>query len=300
MNKAKIAAKYVLLSLAVLCALACRPASRPANAQQTTAPPDAAPSPAKARNAPATSAQTASTQGLRCLVKAYPDWLTAAEGNAVIWRDGTRMTYDDGQTKPDWETTLNRASLADQMTQCYAPGRKFQQPIPPDYDPGRARHEAFFLKMYGASAAEVQKKLVPVIWLPRHLNQKLMVSSVNGIAGKLQAVSDELDKLPDEFLPYFQNPGGTFNWRNIAGTTRLSTHSFGATIDINVKLSDYWRNDKPDANGKYAYRNKIPLEIVEIFERHGFIWGGKWYHYDTMHFEYRPELLVDECTCKAT
>jgi hypothetical protein len=35
----------------------------------------------------------------------------------------------------------------------------------------------------------------------------------------------------------------------------------------------------------------MPHEIVDIFERHGFIWGGKWYHYDTMHFEYRPELL---------
>jgi hypothetical protein len=29
-----------------------------------------------------------------------------------------------------------------------------------------------------------------------------------------------------------------------------------------------------------------------VFEKHGFIWGGKWYHYDTMHFEYRPELLL--------
>ena len=36
-----------------------------------------------------------------------------------------------------------------------------------------------------------------------------------------------------------------------------------------------------------------PIHIVEIFEQYGFIWGGKWYHYDTMHFEYRPELLVD-------
>ena len=43
--------------------------------------------------------------------------------------------------------------------------------------------------------------------------------------------------------------------------------------------------DKLDA-GTYD-----PHKIVEIFERHGFIWGGKWYHYDTMHFEYRPELL---------
>ena len=35
------------------------------------------------------------------------------------------------------------------------------------------------------------------------------------------------------------------------------------------------------------------MEVVEIFEKYGFIWGGKWYHYDTMHFEYRPELLVN-------
>ena len=46
-------------------------------------------------------------------------------------------------------------------------------------------------------------------------------------------------------------------------------------------------------NGLLAYRNRMPKEIVDIFERHGFIWGGKWYHYDTMHFEYRPELLDD-------
>jgi hypothetical protein len=39
------------------------------------------------------------------------------------------------------------------------------------------------------------------------------------------------------------------------------------------------------------YRNVIPHGIVDIFEKHGFIWGGKWYHYDTMHFEYRPELV---------
>ncbi len=44
-------------------------------------------------------------------------------------------------------------------------------------------------------------------------------------------------------------------------------------------------------DGAYAYKNEIPMEIVRIFEKHGFIWGGKWHHYDTMHFEYRPELL---------
>ena len=36
----------------------------------------------------------------------------------------------------------------------------------------------------------------------------------------------------------------------------------------------------------------MPRAIVDAFERHGFVWGGRWYHYDTMHFEYRPELLA--------
>jgi hypothetical protein len=47
------------------------------------------------------------------------------------------------------------------------------------------------------------------------------------------------------------------------------------------------------ALGKGGYRNRFPYEIVAIFERHGFIWGGKWGHFDTMHFEYRPELLIE-------
>ena len=37
--------------------------------------------------------------------------------------------------------------------------------------------------------------------------------------------------------------------------------------------------------------DRIPKEIVDVFEKYGFIWGGRWYHYDTMHFEYRPEFL---------
>ncbi len=41
-----------------------------------------------------------------------------------------------------------------------------------------------------------------------------------------------------------------------------------------------------------------PLPVVsgdqaaKAFERHGFIWGAKWYHFDTMHFEYRPEIIA--------
>ena len=40
------------------------------------------------------------------------------------------------------------------------------------------------------------------------------------------------------------------------------------------------------------YDNKVSWRLVEIMERHGFIWGGKWHHFDGMHFEYRPELIL--------
>ena len=99
-----------------------------------------------------------------------------------------------------------------------------------------------------------------------------------------------LDALPGSFIKYLTPSGGTYNCRVIAGTDRKSVHGNGIAIDINVGWSDYWRNHRP-VDGKYPYKNRIPWEIVEIFEAHGFIWGGKWYHYDTMHFEYRPELL---------
>jgi len=65
---------------------------------------------------------------------------------------------------------------------------------------------------------------------------------------------------------------------------------------LNTKYSNYWQWDCKctSENVDLSYKNKIPQGIIDIFEKHGFIWGGKWYHYDTMHFEYRPELLFSE------
>ena len=89
-----------------------------------------------------------------------------------------------------------------------------------------------------------------------------------------------------------QDIGGTFNWRVSAGTKRLSVHAFGAAVDINVGRSHYWRDLAKEETTPVAYKNMIPAKIVEVFEKHGFIWGGWWYHFDTMHFEYRPELIT--------
>ena len=158
-------------------------------------------------------------------------------------------------------------------------------------DPGRVRHEAFFNKIYGdCRKGETQANLVDVVWLPRKWGKALKVTRINGVDEALRRVSNELDALPAKFDAYLHPAAGTFNCRPIAGTKRQSVHGHGIAIDIALKHAHYWQWTKSGGD-KLVWRNKIPLEIVEIFEKHGFIWGGRWYHYDTMHFEYRPELL---------
>ena len=42
----------------------------------------------------------------------------------------------------------------------------------------------------------------------------------------------------------------------------------------------------------HPLQKTFPSAIVSLFEDNGFIWGGKWEHFDLMHFEYRPELII--------
>ena len=213
------------------------------------------------------------------LIAVYPQ-IVGCKRNHIIWSDGTKMLYNDTKSKRDFNYLLNHADIEDMFRYSYLNG-PYSNP-PRNYDPGRIRNDAFFKKMYGSSSREVRRHLRTINWFGR----RLRVTTINGIDRKLQTIERELRALGPRYAKYLTPPGGTFNWRKIAGTTRLSVHSFGAAIDINTKYSNYWRWSRG------RYQNKIPLKIVKIFERHGFIWGGKWYHYDTMHFEYRPELLV--------
>ncbi len=219
------------------------------------------------------------------LIKAYPDFIIGAKENYIIWKDGSKMIFDDGKQK-EFSDLLNNADIQDMFTYKYDTENNTAPDV--NYDPGRIRNETFFKKMYGKTKLEVAKNLVTIIWLPKTLNKKIRVSNINNIAKKIQTISNILDTMP-HLHKYVNNIGGTYNWRKISGTNRLSAHSFGIAIDINVNHSNYWKWAK--SKKKIIYKNKIPIEIVKIFEKYGFIWGGRWYHYDTMHFEYRPELF---------
>ena len=92
-----------------------------------------------------------------------------------------------------------------------------------------------------------------------------------------------------------------FFWRVIKGTDRKSFHSLGIAIDVLPKnlhgKQTYWAwaKDKIGENWAllpFSQRWFPPKEVIEAFEAEGFIWGGKWGIWDTMHFEYRPEILL--------
>lgn len=219
----------------------------------------------------------------QALIDAYPDFVSDIADGKVLMADGSSVTWDDGKEK-DFVTMLDNTDAEDMFFSAY------RLPDPePEYleDVGRARSDALFKKMYGNSSAEVQKNLVTVEWF----GDRVKFTKVNGAADSLRAVAREIAGKPE--LKPFLKSSGTFYWRKVRGANRLSAHSFGIAFDIAVDKSDYWlwKSGSNDELKRVKYANRIPRELVEIFQRHGFIWGGSWYHFDTMHFEFRPELL---------
>jgi hypothetical protein len=91
-----------------------------------------------------------------------------------------------------------------------------------------------------------------------------------------------------------------WNWRSIAETQTRSFHAYGAALDFLPKSlggrETYWLWAARRIGEWWAvpYENRLhpPDEVIRAFEAQGFIWGGKWRFYDTMHFEYRPEIVI--------
>lgn len=230
-----------------------------------------------------------SAASLDDLLRAYPSALSSFDGANLIWRDGTRMPVGIGLPETSMEEQLRKGSILDQLRLSYPAGAPI---LPgPQQDPGRVRNRAFFDAMYGdCTLGQVTPRLVPVVWLPKTWGHVISITSVNGVDRHLTLISRDLDELPAEDKKYLYPLGGTYVCRHVADTGQTSMHGWGAAIDINPAFSDYWLWHRSSA-GLPAYMNRIPPEIIAVFERHGFIWGGRWAHFDTMHFEYRPELL---------
>jgi hypothetical protein len=257
-----------------------------------TPTPTAAPTPTPANGSQSLCYEITAKRDLLALMMAYPDFIKSVEKDSdnriyVLMQSGNRIIYDDLRHKTD-ENKLNEADLQDMMEQIY-PLNDINKLMQQSFDPGRLRVYDLLHEVYGATRSDIEKNLTNVIIG----NNRRVFNKKNNATTALENVFVEIKALlavNPEVYDFVYPVSGTYNDRFIAGTTRLSPHAFAIAIDLKVHPYDYWIS-ATRSEGQLRL-NEYPRELVRLFEGHGFIWGGKWYHFDLTHYEYRPELII--------
>jgi peptidoglycan LD-endopeptidase CwlK len=240
-------------------------------------------------------------------IKAYPEFFTAYKDGYLITKDGSKVLFDDGEQK-NYDRMITNKSVGDDA---FDPKDSFHWDYPagtelptcenpPEGDPGRIRPSAIFQYMYGSSKSDHVKKLRCIEWVGsiKGKPKKITVTTVNGVDKALEEVAREIKNLPDDMKKNLnrvvfnvRGPYGFFERPVRDYEHRVSGHAYGIAVDINGNLGYFIGGHKGEP---YQYRNNVPRVLVDIFEKNGFIWGGRWHDYDIMHFEYRPELLIPD------
>jgi len=239
-------------------------------------------------------------------IRAYPDFFVGYQDGYLITRDGGKILFNDGKAK-DYGRMVTNTLVGDEAFDpddafCweYPAGQELPTTEhPPVGDPGRIRPASIFRYMYGPSLSE-KKKMRSIEWVEsvKGVPKKVMVTTINGADKELEHVACDIRALPEDkkkqlkgIVFRINGPYGAFNRSVRDYPRRTSGHAYGIAVDINGNLTYF---SGAHQNEPYCYRNNIPAFLVEIFEKHGFIWGGRWHSYDAMHFEYRPEMFITD------
>ena len=217
----------------------------------------------------------------------YPDLIYSVTNNVLRLMDNRTVVIDDDRNRK-YLAKLQDADIEEQLAQIYPLG-KCDTGRKRDFDPGQIRSVAFLRAAYGANLYQVNRTTTLVNWF----GTQIRFSTRHGAADALRRVRDQLIQLPAKYHNALKNPTRTLDWVNVPGTEQLSVHAFAFAIDLNPEIRDHWRQNRVGPRRKnIRYRNRMPPAIVAIFERHGFVWGGKWHRFHTAHFEYRPAMIA--------
>lgn len=229
---------------------------------------------------------------LLVLMIAYPGYIKDIEKSEdgkvlILMQDGRKLVYNDYKNKLIEDKMVN-PDLQDILEESY-PLDSITTVMGENIDPGRIRHYGLLGSIYGDSKESVEGKLINI----ETSYGKLTFNKENGAATNLKRALDEIDKLAKdnkEINRFIKPVSDTYNYKLIQDTQLLSPHSYGIAIDLSKSQSDYWKwSSKDNGSARIA---SYPKELVQIFEKYGFIWGGKWSHFDIFHFEYRPEIVL--------
>lgn len=251
---------------------------------------------------------------VRALKAAYPDRVTSIRGSGMDWNlviDGTSFEWLEGKLLPSAQVDV-RVSWTAQPFYSYP---KIETDIGAFTDDqlravelrlsersahGPKRSSAFFdalWKIHGKGSAWEMQKRVRFVGFSLTVHRDI-VAALSRVEAKILALKKNDSGLSD-FLGGIKSFDG-FVWRDIEGTESRSNHAYGIAIDIVPRAyhgkSSYWlwsaKKSEPWYKAAWLNRWKPPQVMIDAFESEGFIWGGKWLYFDTLHFEYRPEILL--------
>jgi hypothetical protein len=258
---------------------------------------------------------------LQALAAAYPDligdvrYLPAANGKPADWSlllRGVRFYYAKGCLLPD-----NLRLQADDYSPL--PFYNYSGKLPPWQDPSpeeEARWKQYSQNRLGGKPIKRSSIFLDTLWHSSSratsyemqktimfLGRKTLVHYY--IMEELALVETRIRKIAEtnpEVSAWLKAVSTTtsWNWRDIAATQSRSYHSYGVALDILPKSIQgkqtywLWTAEKNPRWWAVPYKERYtpPQEVIDAFAAYGFIWGGVWPVYDTMHFEYRPELLI--------
>jgi hypothetical protein len=101
----------------------------------------------------------------------------------------------------------------------------------------------------------------------------------------------------DDHASMAANNTSAFNFRNVSGTDVLSHHAYGVAIDINPVHNPMiiGGDVHPPGGAPYVERTVShpgmivrPGPVVELFQSHGWDWGGDWPHMKDYHHFFKP------------
>jgi hypothetical protein len=251
---------------------------------------------------------------MKAFAKAYPEAIERAEfrgGDWAVLLRGRWFFWAEGRLLPE-ELRDKQGDYSPQSFYSYSPD------LPPWKEPEpelaarlknvlsnrRAnppnRYPGFYDTLWEAHTRdESYRNLKNISFLGKtFLVHKALEARLIKVEGRIL----EAAKTDPSVGEWIKNIGsiGAWNWRNVAATVSRSYHSYGVALDIQPKnlrgLQTYWQwtadNNPEWYNVPYSGRSHPPDSVVKAFEAQGFCWGGKWALFDTMHFEYRPEIMA--------
>ena len=147
----------------------------------------------------------------------------------------------------------------------------------PKPNPWPATDQRSLQRFYGSPGDE--SRLVPLNVVGLGIQYEgAAVSSIRchrNVAKSLELILFEL--VERRFFHILKQYEGCYNNRNMRGRSVPSLHARGAAIDFMAATNGM--------NMVWPTRSTMPLEVMEIFAKHGWVAAGAFWGYDGMHFQ---------------